>query len=144
MTDNRFKAGQKVRAEWHNGSGAIEGMLVEDSTYAGGLVLRMHPWRSGGSQHICPMSIAGLLELGTVTVLAEPRPEEPTGLGAVVRARFGDSFDEGLRERMGRTVWVRRVGQKKSQPAWVTHDGNYYSEWDRLTDIEILQQGWSE
>lgn len=70
----------------------------------------------------------------TIEVLEPPRPEEPTGLKAVVLARS--------------TLWVESLEQARepfyrdSDGAWVWNGGFY--TWADLTDITVVHPGGIE
>lgn len=70
----------------------------------------------------------------TVEVLAEPRPPEPTGLGAVVRDANG-------------TAWVRASGWATDLP-WVARPLNdripRLRKWADIPDPVVLSEGWAE
>ena len=74
---------------------------------------------------------------GILRALADQKPPEPTGLGAVVRDRFGKR-------------WIR-VGDGDGHDAqvWYRVDPDHAQErmttWDGLVDpAEVLSEGWSE
>jgi hypothetical protein len=73
------------------------------------------------------------IEGATVTVLSEPRPEEPTGLGAVVEA---DSESVPTPRR----VWTR-IPRETGDNLW--HDGAYLVKWSDLIDPVVLHEGWT-
>jgi hypothetical protein len=70
----------------------------------------------------------------TVIILSEPRPEEPTGLGAVVEA---DSESVPTPRR----VWTRITRWWTGDNLW--HDGAYLVKWSDLIDPVVLHEGWT-
>lgn len=63
-----------------------------------------------------------------------PKPEEPTGLGAVVRDREGHP-------------WTRIYGGPGKGPAWHCDDARGKDQWatyNELDVVEKLSDGWSE
>jgi hypothetical protein len=81
-----YRAGQRVRIEWLDGIGttAIEGPLVVGDMAA----LRVEYGPDGRDWFYVGSS--WWESAATVTILSEPRPEEPTGLGAVVEAEWAN------------------------------------------------------
>ena len=126
-----YRKGQRVRVEWPNGS-AVEGPVVMEP--AGG------PWVTYGARgRMACIEPSALKAAGaTVTVLAEPRPEEPTGLGAVVEAGGikhlnGGGFWIALHE-----IWIAlHEDAREPQGAWITRRG-----WADLIDPVVLHEGW--
>ena len=113
-----YRAGQRVRIEWPSDGSAVEGVL--DSN------LKLAISKLGG--YWIYVTSARAAE-GTVTVLSEPRPDEPTGLGAVVEASIAD---------WGTRRWIR------------TFDGNWATDapictvrWSDLIDPVVLSEGWT-
>jgi hypothetical protein len=125
-----YRAGQRIRAEWPDG-GAVEGVVE---------------WRPANDL-VIPVGdiVVGLGALlakdCTVTVLSEPRPEEPTGLGAVVEA---DCPAKATIPRVtGRRRWARTslVGQP-----WMSSEDGVYCDWiawSDLIDPVVLAEGWT-
>lgn len=70
-----------------------------------------------------------------INLLAEPRPDEPTGLGAVVEA----TFDSGTYRRERRDRWVRRP--TAGDHVWILEDGAYAAPWEYLDDPKVLSEG---
>jgi hypothetical protein len=62
---------------------------------------------------------------------AIPLPDEPFGLGAVVRASYSD----------GKALFVRVSGENLP---WKIHNGKGHYDWDNLRDVVILSEGFSE
>ena len=119
-----YRAGQRVRIE-------IEGMLrtTEDiGSPPGGLVFQADdgwptPFR------FVDGDFAGIARNGIITVLSEPRPEEPTGLGAVVEAAIGD--------------WEPRRWLRTFTGHWATNAPIVDVPWADLLDPVVLSQGWT-
>ncbi len=66
--------------------------------------------------------------------LAQPAPPEPTGLGAVVRGRWGSARPtEWSRNRDG--FWVA-LNHGATRPI--------VTDWASLNDVTVLHEGWSE
>lgn len=91
-------------------------------------------------------AIAGDL---TVEVLAEPRPPEPTGLGAVVEARLArDRLPRRHRflavpSPNGTTKWALVVAGHSPTGECVTRsEPANPCTWDELADPVVLSEGW--
>jgi hypothetical protein len=119
---SKFREGQTVRITWPNGT-IIEGVLNR-SLYVD-----------------CPPSgYAFYVEEGaytrdgrTVVVLSEPRPDEPTGWGAIVEAAsksFPNKRRVYLRDNMSYTkiYWRSTLGT---------------TPWSELVDPVVLCSGWT-
>jgi hypothetical protein len=122
-----YRAGQRVRIEWPNGD-ALEGTLAE-RPFDG-----LQATLTGPTTRIwMPIDV---VDGRTITILAEPRPEEPTGLGSVVEAAC--VHDEDFRRTWVRLdeVWVS-AGWVGPPPA---KDGA--DDWDSLIDPVVLHAGW--
>lgn len=108
-----YRAGQRVRIE-------VEGVVLE-AMESGALRVTVdvdgESWYLRAPAH-------GV----TVTVLSEPRPEEPTGLGAVVEARVG--------------VWGLRRWLRNFSGLWVTDHPIMPVPWSDLIDPVVLSEGW--
>lgn len=65
----------------------------------------------------------------TITVLAEPRPDEPKGLGAVVEAACVHVED--------RQMWIRDQNEN-----WRSQHGSP-DDWDSLIDPVVKSHGWT-
>lgn len=119
-----YRAGQKVRIEGQ--SWAIEGILFTGPRER--LFVDMP-----GDDYEWPIDEwdAGR---ATVTVLSEPRPEEPTGLGAVVEAAA--SGVEGSPPDV-RATWLRVHGD------YWERDNGVGVAWRFLVDPVILSEGWT-
>lgn len=108
-----YRVGQRVRIEWPDGS-AVEGYLQKDAC-----VVRY------ADRHYCD-SVVAERDGATITVLSEPRPEEPTGLGAVVMV--------GERGRL-------RVRVQEGK--WRDSSLNLYG-WEQNPDpVVVLSEGWT-
>jgi hypothetical protein len=121
-----YREGQRIRAEWPDG-GAVEGVVE---------------WRPANDLVIpvgdIVVGLGALLAKGcTVTVLSEPRPEEPTGLGAVVKATC-DGYDG---------EWVRQSGGADGSAGrargWFWCGGGHHRGWAELIDPVVLHEGWT-
>lgn len=113
-----YREGQLVRWEWPDGTGCTD-------TLASGLRGR----RFGLEPH-------QLIRDGrTVTILAEPKPDEPKGVGAVVRGPGGE-----------RDLWVR-VHAGSDKPWHEVLPGTYEEHdacrrtWDQIEVVEVLSPG---
>ena len=74
----------------------------------------------------------------TVTVLAEPRPDEPQRIAAVVRA------DHEARSGLTRhTAEIVRFKRERKIHAWWCVDCFAVCGWDDLIDPVILSPGWT-
>jgi hypothetical protein len=68
------------------------------------------------------------------SLVTDPKPDEPQGLGAVVKARAGNgSIVECL----------TRVSSDGLRASWVDEDGGHH-KWSELLDVEVIREGWSE
>lgn len=119
-----YRAGQRVRAEWPDGS-AVEGVCE---------------WRPGNDL-VIPVGdiVVGLGALlakdCTITILAGPRPEEPTGLGAVVEAAYADH---------PRQKWISNRGDADGpRNRWTSIPYWGFLDWDCLIDPVVLHEGWT-
>ena len=110
-----YKVGQRVRIEWPDGT-LVEGVL--NSNMQVGRTTFM-PYEAGCDGR-------------TVTILAEPRPEEPQGLGAVVEAAYQDH---------GRQQWVSVRGKGEEKSRWVSIPYWGFIGWDNLSDPVIEAYG---
>ena len=120
-----YRVGQRVRIEWPDGT-AVEGYLQKDACVV-----------KYANRHYSDIVVAER-DGATITVLSEPRPEEPTGLGAVVEA------DDNRPEKEGRTRWVRFRGYGlMALPEWCTEDGCRSDYWPDLIDPVVLFEGWT-
>lgn len=122
---SKYKVGQRVRVEYANGT-VLEGVLA--------------PGRSGGRFSISvgwtnPVPVPIASEASAITILAEPRPEEPKGLGAVVEAGINHNYGptDPYRE-----IWVR------TKYDWVQCNGTLRANWVDLADPIVKHEGWSE
>lgn len=89
-------------------------------------------WRSVGSAEVDdnPLSLIGLRLREALRQFADPKPpkpDEPTGLGAVVRDADGD-------------LWVRRSDVHFICPK----NPNEALTWAEVEAVEVLSEGWSE
>ena len=134
-----YRAGQRVRIEWPDGS-AVEGIVKVGCGFAGGDPTPCLDVPRSTMRIFLSYSGTKTMDGGNVTVLSEPRPEEPTGLGAVVEALFHSP--EMLGE--ARQVWVRRVIRDDAHlpQQWVSEDGHMYAPWNYLEDPVVLREGW--
>lgn len=118
----KFRAGQRVRV-------TAEGTLVEDGYRQGGLDLDIGNGSINGFSGVS--SLLRYLDGFTIEVLAEPRPAEPQGLGAVVQDGNG-------------ALWVRVLQGADVTVPWRSHD-HYYVTWSEIPDpITVLSDGWVE
>lgn len=127
MSSGKYRVGQRVRIEWPDGT-LVEGLL--SSSPSGKPILYTPVW----SQCFDP-SISG--DGRTVTILSEPRPEEPKGLGAVVRARARIGADPPGR------VWIRIAKGGERSVCWRSPDflGPVWATWDNMIDPVVLSEG---
>lgn len=65
--------------------------------------------------------------------LADPKPPEPTGLGAVVRDHCGHLF---LRDGL--------TGKQGEAHPWWNEGPHYRQSWVDIDVAEVLSEGWSE
>jgi hypothetical protein len=116
-----------VRIEFPNGT-AVEGYVMRDLCYVEfgfGRALDM----IGAEMDPEPIR-------PVITVLAEPRPEEPTGLGAVVEAAYADH---------PRQKWVNNRGDADGpRNRWTSIPYWGFLDWDCLVDPVVLSEGWTE
>lgn len=63
--------------------------------------------------------------------LADPKPAEPTGLGAVVRSRDGK-------------LWLRMPPLGSHEPWCCWNGGRADRHWNDIDVAEVLSEGWSE
>ena len=127
---SEYKAGQRVRIEWPNGS-AVEGVLTTPR-YGGSPSVAVP--RAGGETTLWQPG-AQVADNRVVTILSEPRPDEPTGLGAVVEASWRDR---------GRELFVRaRRDRYQWRPEKEYSTTNLYVPWDDLIDPVVLSEGWT-
>ena len=126
-----YRAGQRVRIEWPEPD---DGFVME-----GRLVLRsMKPGVADESLALdAPDAYYWLSTVPgncTVTILSEPRPDEPTGLGAVVRAEC-DGY-------LG--LWVRQRGAEVARNhGWFWCSGDHHRAWDELINPVVMSEGWT-
>ena len=124
-----YRVGQRVRVTWPNGT-AVEGTLAPK--FDAGLAVLV-PAQNGTEWPVWigDSNGADLIaeDYAEVTILSEPRPEEPTGLGAVVEASIG---------RLVRTESCR-VGDDR---VWVDSNADAYL-WIELVDPVVLHEGWT-
>jgi len=128
-----YRVGQRVRIEWPEGS-AVEGSLTACGCCDGcdePILVIAHV---GKADHHFWADPTIDDDGRTVTVLAEPRPDEPTGLGAVVEASSRNA---------DRRRWVR-LEDERDPWYWADSLGWECVSWNRLVDPVILSQGWSE
>jgi hypothetical protein len=121
-----YRAGQRVRVE-HTGtlSATADGLWIcwDDLGAPGPMLVD-----SDGKR-------ARWIEGATVTVIAEPRPEEPTGLGAVVEAGYKDH---------ARQKWVSNRGDSDGpRNRWTSIPYWGFLDWDCLIDPVVLAEGWT-
>lgn len=110
VVEQVYKPGQRVRIEWPDGT-TVEGVLTSNVQV--------------GRTAFMPYEVGH--DGRNVTILSEPRPDEPTGLGAVVRASV---------ERRVPEPWVR-----EPWGGWVSEDGSR-RPWSALIDPVVLHEGW--
>jgi hypothetical protein len=122
MVMSEYRVGQKVFIEWPDGS-SVTGTVGE----LGG---RLFVNFSGNAKRNVDLEWAKE-EGATVTILAEPRPDEPTGLGAVVET-YGALTDE-------REKWVLM-----DKGRWRGQRSGFYRDWVGLIDPVVLSEGWVE
>lgn len=116
---HEFKVGQRVRVD---GSGrAIEGMIISEPPPVRTLWVDVE-------SHVFPMG--RMQKVGTITILSQPRPEEPKGLGAVVEAHVAKNPD--------RRQFIRIVGDVN---LWQAPSG-WLFDWDELIDPVVLSEGY--
>ena len=126
-----FRAGQRIRLE---NEGTLKDALTSSSK---GLAIH---W--DGADGEGPLLAyengqrVAWAQQATITVLAEPRPEEPTGLGAVVEAGY-----EGVGDR--RYMWVH-IGYGQWVDKGTGGDLGVASRWDELLDPNVIHVGVSE
>lgn len=122
---NRYREGQKVRIDYAKG-GAIEGEVqIRSGVYY--LITDGSIYSALGNAEATSERI--------ITILSEPRPDEPQGLGAVVEA--GSPLD-GKRYHYVKSprrsgAWWRAGG---------ANDDGFNSPWDSLIDPVVLSEGW--
>ena len=68
------------------------------------------------------------LQDATIEILAQPRPDEPQGLGAVARDGSG-------------RVWASVKDDTRTP--WYCPETGDWRGWDDLTDPVVLSEGWS-
>lgn len=128
-----YRVGQRVRIEWPDGS-AVEGVL-RPQRYSDTLSVVVP--RAGGGETMWQPG-AQMNDGRTVTILSEPRPEEPTGLGSVVEARV----------RVGVLPFLFvRVSPESGEYVWRVVDprsvlGNSFYMWSTLIDPVVKSEGW--
>lgn len=120
---------------WHNQSGYSDGIdsprrpLVvidpEDREQVERLAQALRDGDRNLSTTSAPALQAALREFANPT---PPKPDEPTGLGAVVRCKSGDLFTRTDR------------GSEPGLVRWVDEDGTWH-EWDDLNVVEVLSEG---
>jgi hypothetical protein len=116
---NQYRAGQRVRIEWPNGV-LVEGPLTPAACGVG-YILRVHDYAY----------VPDYMGDGrTVTILSEPRPEEPTGLGAVVVA--STATNEVRRKWVLNDAW------------WWHSSGQEPHRWMGLIQPVVQSEGWTE
>ena len=75
----------------------------------------------------------------TLEILLEPRPDEPTGLGAVVEAASTERPD--VREK-----WVRARCERhqwRPEKGYASLNLDLYVPWEDLIDPVVLSEGWT-
>lgn len=121
----RYREGQKVRIDYTAG-GAIEGTVQRQS----GLYFLVVNGETAST-----LGMAESTDGRTITVLSEPRPDEPTGLGAVVQD--------------GRWKYVRVYSREVLAPyVWRVEDpeaamGKSFYRWGDLNSPMVLSEGWT-
>ena len=120
---SKYRAGQRVRIEWPDGH-VLEGLVQ---------LVNGHPFVRA------PLGLDKYWldrdhEAPTVTTLSEPRPDEPTGLGAVVEASALPILGG---EPVSRRRWVLSEG-------WTWHAVRMEPrKWTDLIDPVVLSEGWT-
>lgn len=76
------------------------------------------------------------VDAGDVEILAQPKPAEPTGLGAVVRAVATSA------PKADAWLWTRAPYYLSDGKPWTSAHMDPRS-WDGLTDVEILSEGYA-
>lgn len=115
---SEYKSGQRIRIQVEGLIRAVTGPWIDVQPDSGG-----EPWRfkpDAGSQ---------------ITVLSEPGPIEPTGLGAVVEA--------GLSHKWGMPDRYKFVRHGYGRDQWCRVGGLYHC-WEELTDPVILSDGMEQ
>jgi hypothetical protein len=109
MKSNKLRGGQRVKVE-------IEGVVREVNEGGAHVILddETNWW-------------IGATDGAKVTIVAEPGPAEPTGLGAVVEGRIGDLS----------TKWVR-LGYGRWQDPF---DEHRWTKWEFLADVTLISPG---
>jgi hypothetical protein len=69
----------------------------------------------------------GLMAAALRSLLTPPRPDEPTGLGAVVED------DKGM-------TWVRNPETADDSVPWINREGKFGS-WPKITAVRVLSEG---
>ena len=109
MDNQKFRVGQKVRVEdVHEG---VVTRVLQDGIYVDGLGRLFRP-------------APGMTR--TITILSEPKPDEPKLLGAVVRDAHGNTWS--------------RSGVFQSAP-WRKLGGSTYVAWSGIDAVEVLFPG---
>lgn len=129
-----YRAGQRVRIEWPDDDAAMEGRLIARSFT--GLVREQLSLAMPDAYY----ALENLPGDCTVTVMSEPRPDEPTGLGAVVEASAADVAVGA------RLTWVRaRTERNEWRPSTEVYCDNsgFYRAWASLIDPVVLSEGWT-
>ena len=114
-----YKVGQRVRVE-------VEGIVSWAKSHHPDVQVKPI---NGGDPLLFEMD--GSAE---ITVLSEPRPDEPKGLGAVVEA--GSPYDGQ------RYPYVRTPGRVGGDDRWYRATG-MCSMWESLIDPVVLREGWT-
>ena len=132
MSGQEFRVGQVVRATVPGTSFAVEGKVIRRDAHTDVLLLEYGVTRSS----LWPPRERRDLAEWTFTVLSEPRPEEPTGLGAAVE----EAFEGGATTRwvhVGGGVW-----REESED-----DDALHCRWKHIgarigTSLRVLSEGW--
>lgn len=117
-----YRAGQRVRIE-------LDGEVLE---VFDGFALKVRADVDG-----CSWYFKAPARGTTVTVLSDPRPDEPPGLGAVVEAGTSTGGD--------RRQWVRipdTIDAFDARRTWIA-SGMNPREWADLIDPVVLSEGWT-
>jgi hypothetical protein len=121
-----YRAGQRVRVE-------IDGEVLE---VFDGYALKVRADVDGDAWYFKAPALGC-----TVTILSEPRPGEPQGLGAVVQASLADKGKSWLFVRVYSDDDSGDYKWKVVDPSAVL--GRSFFKWDRFIDPVIKAEGWT-
>jgi len=78
----------------------------------------------------------GYMQAALRSLVADPKPEEPTGLGAVVEDAEGRRWVRAWEGAIKGKVWTQGLD--------LGEDGTIFRAYDGIAAVRVLAEGWSE